>query len=463
MSAPSQPGLTLTATDGPYKGQTFAFTGHEVFLVGRSKEAHLQIAQDGHVSRHHFLVEINVPDCRLTDLGSKHGTFVNGRRVQSADLHAGDVIRAGHTTLVVAIPGAGAAPPAVDPDAATLPPPSAAPGGVSATAATAETLPPTMPVSAALPPTAPPSATEPGAAPSDLPETVHSDGLAAPLAPPTFVVPQVPGYQIERELGRGGMGVVYLAVREDGGARVALKTIVPAVAVNRNQVQRFLREADILRQLQHANIVAFRDVGESGGALYFAMDYVEGTDAAKLLKQHGPLPVRTAVRMLCQLLSALEYAHGRGFVHRDIKPANLLVAEEGGKKTVKLADFGLARAYQESRMSGLTIQGDVGGTVAFMPPEQITNFRQVKPAADQYSAAATLYTLLTGRLLFDFEAGQAHGLSRVLQEEPVPARRRRADLPDELAAAVHRALAKDAAARFPNVHAFRAALTPFAV
>jgi serine/threonine-protein kinase len=148
-------------------------------------------------------------------------------------------------------------------------------------------------------------------------------------------------------------------------------------------------------------------------------------------------------------------------VHRDIKPANLLVADDAGKKLVKLADFGLARVYQASRMSGLTMQGDVGGTVAFMPPEQITQFRQVKPPADQYSAAATLYTMLTGKLLFDFQAGVAPSLTIVLQEEPVPVRQRRPDIPEELARAIHRALDKEAANRFADVREFRAVLKPF--
>jgi serine/threonine-protein kinase len=421
--------LSLTVTDGPHKGQVFTFAGHEVFLAGRSLQAHLSVPQDKRASRNHFLIETNLPDCRLTDLGSRNGTFVNGQRVPSADLRDGDEVRAGATTLRVTIRAGG-----TEDNTATLGPDSAV--------------------------TEPPP---PAAAPARASlETIYRDSAPGPFAATDPMFPRVPGYRVERELGRGGMGIVYLVVGEKDGAHAALKTIRPAAAVSHNQVQRFLREANILCQLRHPNIVAFREVGESDGLLWFAMDYVEGTDAARLLKAQGPLPVRTAVRMICQLLSALEYAHGKGFVHRDIKPANLLVADEGGKKLVKLADFGLARVYQESRMSGLTIQGDMGGTVAFMPPEQIIQFRQVKPAADQYSAAAALYNLLTGLLLFGSGAPREQTLTCALQEEPVPIGQRRADVPDELALVIHRALAKEAASRYPNVHALRAALTPFA-
>jgi serine/threonine-protein kinase len=296
--------------------------------------------------------------------------------------------------------------------------------------------------------------------PAAAPETVPPSPSDAALPPPS-AFPRVAGYEILRVLGRGGMGIVYLARCQADRSLVALKMITPAAAVHRNQTERFLREARILRELRHPHIVTFRDVGESECRLFFAMDYIEGTDAARMLGEQGPLPVRTAVRMLCQVLAALGYAHEKGFVHRDVKPANILVAGEDGKKVVKLADFGLARVYQESRLSGLTMHGDVGGTVAFMPPEQITHFRHAKPPADQYSAAATLYTLLTGRTLFNFSDPSVPPLTRVLEEEPVPIRQRRPDLPDELAAAVHRALAKDPESRFPDVLAFRAALKPF--
>jgi serine/threonine-protein kinase len=271
----------------------------------------------------------------------------------------------------------------------------------------------------------------------------------------------ITGYRIVRELGRGSMGVVYLALDETGSP-VALKTIVPVVTPSDTQLARFQREAQILYDLDHPNIVAFRDLGECKGTLYFAMDYVLGTDAGKLLKHLGPLPVRRAAGLICQLLQALEYAHAKGFVHRDIKPSNILVRAEGKREIALLADFGLARVYQASQMSGLTMTGDIGGTIPYMPPEQITDFRNARPPADQYAAGATLYQLLTGALPHDLPDTAEERLLTILYKAPVPIRRRRPDLPAALAKVIHRSLQKDPLDRFDDAKAFRKALLSFA-
>jgi len=272
----------------------------------------------------------------------------------------------------------------------------------------------------------------------------------------------IEGYHVVRPLGKGSMGVVYLAVGKEDGAPVALKTIIPAVAGTRSQLERFLREAEILRQLSHPHIVSFRASGESGGKIFFAMDYVRGRDANYLLRAEGPLAVPRAVGLVCQLLDALDYAHARGFVHRDIKPANILVTTAAGREVIKLADFGLARVYQSSQLSGLTMSGDIGGTVAFMAAEQITHYREARPPVDQYAAAATLYNLLTDEYVYDLPREFPKQLAKILNEEPVPIRSRRPELPEELAAAVHRALARNPADRFAGVREFHTAIVRFA-
>jgi serine/threonine-protein kinase len=272
----------------------------------------------------------------------------------------------------------------------------------------------------------------------------------------------IAAYQIVRELGRGSMGLVYLAVRRADGLPVALKTVIPASGGSDAQVQRFLREAEVLQQLSHPNIVAFRDMGESEGVLFFAMDYVRGQDAHKLLKKGGPFAPARAAALGVQLLDALAFAHSRGFVHRDVKPSNLLVTADGDRERLLVADFGLAKVYQASQLSGLTMTGDVGGTIPFMAPEQITEYREAKPPVDQYSAAATLYNLLTGAYVYDFPASFQNQLLTILNEDPVPLRRRRPEAPEGLAAAIHRALRREPVERFPDAGAFRDALRPYA-
>ena len=442
--------LTLKVTDGPGHGQSYTFAGAQTLYLGRSRKAHISVPDES-LSRLHFCVELTPTEGRLTDLKSRNGTRVNGRCVQTAKLGDGDTVHAGQTMLkVVFSMGAGsfedaeAAVTKVLPVMAAAAPPAAPAHESSGTFSTIHSRPspePAAPLGATLAPPTPRPAT-------------------FPVTNPTLLT--IKGYQLDRELGRGGMGVVYLARRESDSQRVALKVIKTAVTAQSRQMQRFLREANILRQLDHHHIVHFLEVSECNGQVFIAMEYIEGTDAAMMLKQQERLGIKEAVRMVCQLLSALKYAHERRFVHRDIKPANMLVADEQGKKSVKLADFGLARVCQDSQVSELTLPGEVGGTMAFMPPEQLTEFRNVTPAADQYSAAATLYNLLSGKYLFDFKDNSVPATSRVLNEEPIPLRSHRPEVPEELSNIIQRALAKTPEQRFASVHEFRAALTQFA-
>jgi serine/threonine-protein kinase len=271
----------------------------------------------------------------------------------------------------------------------------------------------------------------------------------------------VPGYRLLRELGRGGMGVVYLAASERNGRLVAVKTITPDVPPTDTDVAKFLREAAILRDLNHPNIVRFREMSSCPGKFWFAMDYVRGTDARRLLREHGPLPISRAIDVMSQILSGLEAAHAKRFVHRDIKPANVLLTQRDGRESALLADFGLARVYQASSISGLTVTGEVGGTPFFIPPEQITDYREAAPPADQYATAMTLYKLLTGHYAYDPATDGRPWFVVVLQDEPVPIRTRRPELPSRLAGVIHKALAKDPQKRFTDVREFRKALQAF--
>lgn len=272
----------------------------------------------------------------------------------------------------------------------------------------------------------------------------------------------VPGYTIVRELDGGSFGKNYLALRHADTAAVALKVLDPAHVSTSGLRERFLRQAHILAQLDHWNVAAFRDVVEAGGTLSLATEYLPGTDSLLLLKKEGPLPIGRAVGIICEALQGLAHVHARGFVHRDVKPYKLRIASEFGRERIVLTGFALARVFQAETLSGLTMTGEVGGTLAFMAPEQVTNYRDVTPAADQYAAAASLYNLLTGHYVYDPPGDVSRLFGMILNDDPVPIRSRRPDLPEGLAASIHRALARDPENRFPDVEAFRQALLPFA-
>ncbi len=404
--------VRLVVTAGPHAGKEFAFDRHDTFLVGRTKDAHLQLSYDDpYFSRRHFLVEVNPPRVRVIDLASRNGTHVNGQRVESAELNDGDTVKAGHTVFRVIAP-----PPDLD-DLVTQQLPLADATRVELTRT---------------------------AAPADGP-------------------PVIPGYRIGSAIGRGGMGVVYRGVRTADGARVAVKVITPAAGVKEKAIERFVREAEVLWALSHPHIVRYLDSGTAGGVVYLVMELVDGPDAGHILKTKGPISVPIAVRMACQMLSGLAHAHHQGYVHRDVKPSNLLVGGPRGQRAVKVADFGLARAYDECKLSGVTMQGEIGGTPLYLAPSQVTHYRDVKPAADQSSAAATLYALMCGVPPIDMPKDTARQIAALVNGSPVPVRNRRAEVPAELAEVIHTALARDPADRFPDVSALSTALLPFAV
>jgi eukaryotic-like serine/threonine-protein kinase len=404
--------VTLTVTAGPHAGRTFVFDRHDSFLVGRATDAHFRLSEDDpYFSRRHFLMEVNPPRVRVLDLNSRNGIVVNGAKVREADLADGDELRAGHTVFRLSAP----------------PPP---------------------PETTSTPALDYLSATRTGQPPGETIEFAAG--------------PSIPGYTLGHELGRGAMGVVYRATRESDGLAVALKLVNPAPNASRKDAERFLREARIMTALEHKHIVRCLDCGEIDAGLFLAMELVTGPDLRAMVADRGPLGVRMAVALAVHALNGLAHAHAKGYVHRDVKPANLLLDGPKEKKVARLADFGLARAYDTCNMSGLTMQGEIGGTPAFMAPEQVTHYREVKPAADQYAAAATLYFLLTAQYALNFEPTVAGQMIQIVTEERVPIRRRRPDVPAALEAVLQKALQREPNGRYQDVGALREALRPFA-
>ncbi len=205
---------------------------------------------------------------------------------------------------------------------------------------------------------------------------------------------EVGPFTLERELGRGAMGAVYLARYKDG-RRVALKFIGAGVAANPKAYERFEREAEILKQLKHPNIIRLFGHGKHQKMPYYAMEYVEGQTLAEVLLRRGRLPWEEVVALGKQLCAALQHAHEHGIIHRDIKPSNLMVLPDG---TLKLTDFGIAKDLDVTQ---LTSDNCTVGTAIYMSPEQCKGERTITHKSDLYSLGVVLYELLTGQKPFE--------------------------------------------------------------
>jgi tetratricopeptide (TPR) repeat protein len=249
-------------------------------------------------------------------------------------------------------------------------------------------------------------------------------------------------YEIERELARGGMGVVFRARQISLNRTVALKMILAGQLADDTDVKRFYTEAEAAANLDHPGIVPIYEVGQHEGQHYFSMGFVEGQSLAQQLAD-GPLPPREAAALMVKAAEAIAYAHSRGVIHRDLKPGNILLDRDGHPR---VTDFGLAKKLQSE--SGLTGSGQIMGTPSYMPPEQAGGNRgDVGPAADVYALGATLYALVTGRPPFQ-AATAMDTVIQVIGEEPVPPRRLNPTVPRDLETIGLKCLQKEPARRY---------------
>lgn len=430
--------VNLKVLAGPYQGRIFSFNQHDSFLIGRTPDAHLCLPDDRFFSRHHCLLEINPPHSFLRDLGSTNGTYINGQRVREAYLKNGDRIQGGATILLVEV--------------------STAISQTLSDSTTQDAI-PTKPVVVMVECLNCGRREEAQATTKDE----HLSFICEECRIELKKAPQpVPGYETVKLLGRGGMGTVMLARNQRSGRAVAIKTLLPEFAVSDKAMKRFMREMDVAAALKHRNIVEFIERGTHNGMVYLVTEFVDGADASKLAAANGGrLSYNDAIAIITQSLDALAYAHSEGYIHRDFKDQNILVSRQGPGLVAKLTDFGLAKSFTHSGMSGVTMAGEMAGTLAYMPPEQLRNFRDVRPQSDIYAVGMTAYSLLTGTLALDLAGkGGVNETIRAIFEQPsVPLRQRNPNLPQQLCDIIDRALAKDPNQRWQSAGAMRNAIT----
>ena len=431
---------TLRGIAGPQTGRFFTFDQHETFMIGRSEDSQFCLPHDRFFSRHHCILEIAPPQCFLRDLGSTNGTFVNGLKADTAHLKNGDRIQGGETVLEVEVSTI-----EVNFDSSLSNPQPRA---------IVDTVPSLITIQCLN---------------CGIPSKAE---VSRPDAKLTFVCddcreilkknPQpIPNYQMIRILGQGGMGSVMLARSVRDGRAVAIKTLLPEVAVSEQSLKRFMREIEVAASLRHPHIVSYIEHGTHNGIVYLVSEYVGGMDASKLSKlRGGKLDYREVVRIIEQTLAALDFAHSLGFVHRDIKEQNILVDGSYPNYTSKLTDFGLAKSFKQTGMSGVTMVGDVAGTIAYMPPEQVRDFKEVKPPSDIYAIGMTAYSLMTGAHALDLSprAGISETVKAIFEKPIIPINQRIPEIPLRVAAVIETAIAKEVELRWRTAGEMREAL-----
>lgn len=519
--------VEITITAGPAQGEHFVFEESDRFLFGRAADARVSLPHDRYVSRQHFLLEISPPQCKVTDLDSKNGLFVNGVRyggrksagpgiIQAPDgilstyLNEGDEIIVGDTRMRVSIHTdifcvdcGKPIPPDREAQSAFVGSTFICP---SCRKKRAEEVAASQKAGNQDEPTHFSYTTDtgrhevlcircrkdvtqeagirgqvPGAeyvckacrerettGPVELIEKMLNEAVSQqPVkAKAEFAVS---GYQIEKKIARGGMGVVYKAVSNLDQTPVAIKTMLPHVAANPEGIRTFQREIEVTRQLVHANIVRLIDHGKAEGTFYFIIEYVDGPDLYQLMKSKGGyLGLQDAAALMLETLDGLAYAHQvsiempisqgtsktfTGVVHRDLKPQNILLASRGAHWTPKIADFGTAKSFESAGLTDMTVPGDVLGTPMYWPREQITHYKFLNPATDVFSAASVFYELLTGvwvregfQEMFDRCKQQKRPpsisdyMKVIAGNATVPIRKRNPDIPEPVADVLDRAL-----------------------
>lgn len=481
--------VTLSLIQGDRSAKTFEFAERTTCIIGRSSDCTLRVPNDqAHqaISRHHCLLDINPPDIRVRDFGSLNGTFVNGKKIgrpdddatqeqadenplAECDLKDGDEIRLQQTVFKVGV---------VVPTYCAQCWDEIPEGGKEA----ARTADGRYVCDGCRSKPATSMLYVPGALlcskcgcdiSAEIGEHRRGEFICHECknAPSkvlkrvqTVVANQddkrlhgIQGYTILKELERSSLGGVYLASHMKTHEQVALKVMLPRVAVTPRAKENFLRAPQNTQALDHPHVVKLRDFGCSLGAFYFEFEHCDGGSVDRLMgERDGKLSVAEAVPLILQVLDGLAYAHqaevpqvkradgtfgkGRGWVHRDLNPSNLLLSGSGGSRNAKIADFGLLKAFDLAGLGGQTSTGSAAGTPYFLPRQQVINFRFAKPEADVWAVAACLYQMLTGMFVPRDFPPDKDPWQVVLNTAAVPIRNRDPAIPAKLAEVIDHAL-----------------------
>jgi hypothetical protein len=468
--------VTLKTRNGELNKTIIEFTERATVIVGRGLDSNLVIPpQHRSISRRQCLLDINPPEIQVRDTGSMFGTFLNGkligkreegetpeegqRRAYSAfPLHHGDRLMLGRSRFELE----------VEIEVAVV----CQDCGIE--------LAPAEQVDCRIDGQFVCASCQRKARPRVQPKANRDDVLAMMLKMIELAQQDEPDlaalkqYEIQDELGAGGFGIVYRAKHRATQRIVAIKLMRPAVAAKRSGRRHFDRERANMQALNHPNIVRFYETGQFAGNYYLAMEYCEhGAILDRMKARRRLMTVDEALYFTFQALDGLTYAHqaeipnvlcengeyrsGKGMVHRDLKPANLFLTGPVNRPLLKVADFGLAKAFDLASMSGMTATGTQAGTPHFMPRQQVLNFRYAQPDVDVWAMAATLYFMLTGTYPKPIQMGDDPWVAAV-DREATPIRRHRRDLPQKLADVIDTALVDNPSLYFETALEFKYAL-----
>jgi len=490
---PSQ--VTISVTEGPVAGEIFTFDVHDTLIAGRNHVCKILLpGSDLTVSRSHFIMEVTPPVVIIRDLGSKNGTYVNGkkqggrkagetpeegarRKYSQVQLKDGDEIRIGKTHLVVSIeipvicvacgeeiPKADLAD-ALQDDGSYLCNKCQEKQSQTIDSYVPKPIIKCLNCGKDVTEEAGPHVTG-GYLCLECRKLAHGQ-VVDPMELLQAMFKEVkldrgqdlkiPDYEVIKKLGQGGMGAVYLVRHKSTGKKSALKIMLPRAEILVKNRIKFNREVVTMKSIRHPNIVEFYQDGAVGDMYYFLMEFCEGGSTADLASDHGGrLDLNTAGQIMLEALDGLAYAHEEGYVHRDLKPQNILLTSRDKDGIAKIADMGLAKDYTQAGYSGITGK-EYAGTIPFMPREQVSDFRFCEPVSDVWAMGATFYNLLTKRFPRLFTKDADH-LSCILNNPTIPIEKVDRTIPPAVGRVISVSLEDDINKRYQNAREFRQAL-----